>query len=36
MMKEAIRSIVPHFCARRMLKEYSEKLYTAAAKNLTL
>lgn len=35
-MKEAIHSIVPHFCARRMLKEYTEQLYVAAAaKNLT-
>jgi starch phosphorylase len=27
MMKEAISSIVPRFCTRRMLKEYIEKMY---------
>ena len=31
MIKEAIRSIVPVFCTRRMLKEYTEKMYRAAA-----
>ena len=33
MVKEAMRSIVPVFCARRMLKEYTEKMYRAAAKS---
>ncbi|OAQ20117.1 alpha-glucan family phosphorylase [Thermosulfurimonas dismutans] len=36
-MKEAIKSIAPHFCARRMLKEYISKFYTridAAEKEL--
>jgi starch phosphorylase len=27
MMKESISSLVPRFCARRMLKEYAEKMY---------
>jgi starch phosphorylase len=31
MIKESIRSIVPVFCTRRMLKEYTEKMYRAAA-----
>jgi starch phosphorylase len=30
MVKEAMRSIVPVFCARRMLKEYTERIYRAA------
>lgn len=30
MMKEAMRSIVPAFCARRMMKDYIEKLYRPA------
>jgi len=30
MVKEAMRSIVPAFCARRMMKEYIEKLYRPA------
>jgi len=34
MMKEAIRSIVPRFCARRMLKQYTEQLYSAAAQTI--
>ena len=34
MMKEAIRSIVPRFCARRMLKQYTEQLYSAAAQRI--
>jgi starch phosphorylase len=33
--KEAIRSVVPVFCARRMLKEYTEKLYVKAAQALS-
>lgn len=32
MVKEAIRSIMPVFCARRMLKEYATKMYREAAK----
>ena len=36
MVKEAIRSIVPAFCARRMLKEYAERMYwPAASESLT-
>jgi starch phosphorylase len=31
MVKEAIDSIVPRFCARRMLKEYVEQMYIPAA-----
>jgi starch phosphorylase len=31
MVKEAIGSIVPLFCARRMLKEYVERMYIPAA-----
>lgn len=31
-IKEAIRSIVPVFCARRMLKEYTEQMYLPAAR----
>ena len=30
MMKEAMRSIVPAFCARRMMKDYIEELYRPA------
>ncbi|MBN1862185.1 MAG: alpha-glucan family phosphorylase [Dehalococcoidales bacterium] len=32
MVKEAIRSIAPAFCARRMLKEYTERMYRPVAK----
>jgi starch phosphorylase len=32
MVKEAIGSIVPLFCARRMLKEYVEQMYIPAAR----
>ncbi len=32
--KEAIRSITPLFCARRMLKEYAERMYVPAALSL--
>jgi starch phosphorylase len=32
MVKEAIGSIVPCFCARRMLKEYIEQMYIPAAR----
>ncbi|MDH4299795.1 MAG: alpha-glucan family phosphorylase [Dehalococcoidia bacterium] len=32
MVKEAINSIVPRFCARRMLKEYIEQMYIPAAR----
>jgi starch phosphorylase len=31
-MKEAIRTAVPIFCTRRMLKEYAERLYVPAAR----
>ena len=31
MVKEAISSIVPVFCTRRMLKEYTERMYIPAA-----
>jgi len=33
MVKEAMRSIVPVFCTRRMFKEYTERMYRAAAKS---
>ncbi len=33
MVKEAIASIVPIFCTRRMLKEYVEKIYIPAAQS---
>lgn len=29
-MKEAIRTVVPQFCARRMVKEYADRLYVPA------
>ena len=32
MIKEAINSIVPRFCTRRMLKEYIEQMYIPAAR----
>jgi starch phosphorylase len=32
MIKEAINSIVPRFCARRMLKEYIEQMYIPAVR----
>jgi starch phosphorylase len=32
MVKEAISSIVPRFCTRRMLKEYIEQMYIPAAR----
>jgi len=35
LIKESIRSIVPAFCARRMLKEYVERTYSVAAQPLT-
>jgi len=31
LVKDAIRSIVPSFCSRRMLKEYTERMYRSAA-----
>jgi len=34
LMKESIRSIVPVFCTRRMLKEYIEQMYKPAANSL--
>jgi glycogen phosphorylase len=30
MIKEAIRTVAPRFCARRMVKEYAEKMYLPA------
>ncbi len=33
-VKEAIRSVAPNFCARRMVKEYTDKLYVPATKSL--
>jgi starch phosphorylase len=33
-VKEAIRSVVPLFCARRMLKEYTEQMYMPAVRSL--
>ena len=30
LVKEAIRTVAPQFCARRMVKEYVEKMYTPA------
>ena len=29
-VKEAIRTVTPRFCARRMLKEYAERMYVPA------
>ncbi len=34
MMKESISSIEPNFCSRRMLKEYTERMYVPAIKSL--
>jgi len=34
-VKEAIRSTVPQFCARRMLKEYTDRMYVKAAQSLS-
>jgi len=33
MVKEAIRSVMPLFCARRMVKEYTERMYIPAARS---
>lgn len=33
-MKEAIRTAVPNFCTRRMVKEYTEKFYVPAARSM--
>jgi starch phosphorylase len=33
-MKEAIRTAVPTFCTRRMVKEYTEKFYVPAAREM--
>ena len=33
MMKESVRSIVPHFSARRMVKEYINNMYIPAARS---
>jgi len=35
MVKEAMRSVVPLFCARRMLREYTEQMYRPAAQTQT-
>ncbi len=34
MMKDAIKSVTPSFCARRMLKDYYNKFYLPITKNL--
>ena len=34
-IKEAMRTVVPKFCARRMLKEYTDQLYLPAAKTIS-
>ena len=34
MIKQAISSIVPIFCARRIMKEYTEQIYLATAREL--
>ena len=31
-VKEAIRTVTPHFCARRMVKQYVERMYLPAVK----
>ena len=33
-MKEAIRTAVPIFCTRRMVKEYAERFYVPAMKRV--
>jgi starch phosphorylase len=33
-IKETIRTVVPKFCARRMMKDYTEQLYVPAAGSL--
>jgi starch phosphorylase len=33
-VKEAFKTVVPHFCSRRMLKEYTERMYIPAAQSL--
>jgi len=33
-VKEAIRSVAPNFCARRMLKEYTNQIYLPATLSL--
>ncbi len=32
-VKEAIRTVTPRFCARRMVKEYAERMYAPAIRN---
>jgi len=34
LIKEAIRTVVPRFCARRMLKEYAARMYVPAARSV--
>jgi len=29
-VKESLRTIVPHFCTRRMLRDYTAQLYVPA------
>jgi starch phosphorylase len=29
-IKESIRTVAPRFCARRMVKEYAERMYAPA------
>ena len=33
-VKEAIRTVAPHFCARRMMKQHCEESYVPMAKRL--
>ena len=34
-VKEAIRTVMPHFSARRMMKQYAEEMYESAARRAT-
>ncbi len=34
-IKEAIRTVAPRFCARRMMKDYTDRLYLPAAKSIS-
>jgi hypothetical protein len=36
LVKEAIRTVVPRFCARRMGKEYAERMYAPALEAVTV
>jgi starch phosphorylase len=33
-MKESIRSLAPHFCMRRMVKEYIDEMYLPALRKV--